>query len=88
MKAIEIVALIKQNNPDILSKTPEARAAKIIAAAFAEIAKQVQASDQGALKIQALGSFTSKQIEREKEGVKLMVKKTAFRPAKNIKSAE
>lgn len=31
MKAIEIVALIKQNNPDILSKTPEARAAKIIA---------------------------------------------------------
>ncbi|MCF8006479.1 MAG: hypothetical protein K9K84_03645 [Methylovulum sp.] len=88
MKAIEIVALIKQNNPDILSKTPEARAAKIIAAAFAEIAKQVQANDQGALKIQALGSFTSKQIEREKEGVKLMVKKTAFRPAKNIKSAE
>lgn len=57
-------------------------------AAFAEIAKQVQANDQGALKIQALGSFTSKQIEREKEGVKLMVKKTAFRPAKNIKSAE
>lgn len=82
MKLIEIVEQIKETNPKILGKLTDAKAAKILSAAFAEISKQLDATDDGAVKVPALGAFAVKQVEREKEGEKLTVKKISFRVAK------
>jgi len=86
MKAIEIVELIKQSNPKLLGKARDARVAKIISAAFTQIGKQLDATTEGSVKIPALGVFAVKQVEREKEGQKLTVKKISFRAMKAKKA--
>ena len=82
MKPIEIVELVKQSNPKLLGKMPEAKAAKLIAAALKQISKQLEATDEGQLKVGPLGVFGIRKVEREKEGQKKSVKKIVFRIAK------
>lgn len=82
MKALEIVELIKQSNPKLLGKTPDARAAKIITAALSQIGQQLNATTEGPLKIPSLGVFAIKQVEREKDGQTVTVKKVSFRSPK------
>ncbi|MBT9099285.1 hypothetical protein KFZ76_16445 [Methylovulum psychrotolerans] len=82
MKSLEVVELIKQTNPKLLGKMPDAKVAKIIAAALLEIGKQVSAAEEGAVKIAGLGSFKIRQVEREKDGEKTAVKKVIFTAAK------
>jgi hypothetical protein len=88
MKIAEIVEQIKEANPKTLGKLTDAKAARIISAAFAEVGKHVDATTEGAVKIPALGAFAIKQVEREKEGQKLTVKKISFRAAKPKAKAE
>ena len=82
MKAIELAEFIKQANPELLGKTPKAKVARIIAAAFAQIGNQLEQTTEGAVKFPTLGTFTIKQVEREKDGQKLTVKKIGFRIAR------
>lgn len=82
MKAIELAELIKQANPELIGKTPKAKVAKIIAAAFAQVGNQLEQTGEGVVKFPALGTFTLKQVEREKDGQKVTVKKMGFRVAK------
>jgi hypothetical protein len=85
MKAIEIIEIIKNESPDLLGKVPEKRAAKIIVAALSHIAKNVTALDQGMVRVQGLGVFRARQVEREKEGHKVMVKKVMFNTLRSAK---
>ncbi|MDP2901791.1 MAG: hypothetical protein Q8N96_01585, partial [Methylovulum sp.] len=71
-----------QANPKLLGKTPDAKAARIISAAFALIGKQLNETNEGLVKMSALGTFVVKQVEREQEGQKTTVKKIAFRASK------
>lgn len=82
MKAIELAELIKQANPELIGKTPKAKVARIIAAAFAQVGNQLEQTNEGAVKFPTLGTFTIKQVEREKDGQKVTVKKMGFRVAK------
>lgn len=82
MKAIEIVELIKQENPNTLGKMSDKKAAKVISAALRQISNQLAQASEGTVKIAALGAFAVKQVEREASGKKSTVKKIAFRAAK------
>lgn len=82
MKAIEIVELIKQENPKVLGKTPDEKTAKIISAALRQISKQLDQATEGNVKIPGLGAFSIRQVEREKEGQTVAIKKISFRAAK------
>ena len=79
MKPIEIVELIKKSNPNLLGKMPDARAANIIRAALGQLGKQIDATEEGAVKVPGFGNFNIKQVEREKDGVKKTVKVITFR---------
>ncbi|MDP2902806.1 MAG: hypothetical protein Q8N96_06820, partial [Methylovulum sp.] len=88
MKPIEIVELIKQANPDLLGKTPNQKAAKIISAALSVLSKQLIETTVGIVKVPGLGAFAVKQVEREKDGEKKTVKRIAFRtPKAKVKKA-
>ena len=82
MKSIEIVELIKQANPKTLSKLPDSKAEKIVAAVLLEIGKQLSSVDEGTVKFARLGTFKIRQVEREKDGHKETVKKISFGVAK------
>jgi hypothetical protein len=86
MKSTEIVELIKQSNPKILGKLPDAKVAKIVAATLREISKQVSSAEDGTLKVAGLGSFKIRQVEREKDGQKKTVKKVSFNSVKAKKT--
>jgi nucleoid DNA-binding protein len=82
MKPTELAELIKQANPKLLGTIPEAKVAKIITATVREISKQIRTTDTGTVKIAGLGSFKMRQVEREKDGKMVSVKKIAFRTVK------
>lgn len=82
MKSIEIIETIKQSNPKLLGKTPDDAAGKIIAAAFRQVGKKLAETNEGTVKVPALGTFVIKQLEREKDGQKTVVKKVTFRASK------
>ncbi len=82
MKAIEIVELIKQENPKVLGQMSDDKAAKIVSAALRQINKQLHQATEGSVKILGLGAFGVRQVEREKEGQTQSVKKISFRAAK------
>lgn len=82
MKSNEIVELIKQSNPKVLGKLPDAKAAKIVAATLREISKQISTAEEGTVKIAGLGAFKVRQVEKEKDGQKVAVRKINFSAAK------
>ena len=88
MKAIEIVESIKQSNPKLLGKMPEKRAATLVQSVLAELGKQLDAVDNGVVKVQGLGNFRIKQVEREKDGQKVTLKRVSFRKVKRVAKAK
>jgi len=82
MKANEIVESIKQSNPQLFGKMPDQKAITLVQAVLAELGKQIDAVDNGVVKVQGFGNFRIKQVEREKDGEKVTLKKVAFRKAK------
>lgn len=87
MNPNEIVELIKNENPEFLGKMPEKRAAKIIREALIQLAKHVDSVEEGMVKVPGFGNFNIKNIEREKDGQKVKVRKVIFNKAKT-KSTE
>jgi nucleoid DNA-binding protein len=81
MKLIEIVEMIQKEKPDFLGKIPEKHAAAIIRESLRQIAAQVEAMDEGQIKVPGFGEFNVRQVEREKEGQKETIKRIVFRPA-------
>jgi hypothetical protein len=82
MKPIEIVDLIKKEDPKVFERVPDKRAARIIRLALAELGKQIESVDEGSFKVPGLGSFRVRQIEQEKDGRKDMIKRIFFRGSK------
>lgn len=78
MKPIEIIERIKKENPKLLGNIPEQRAARIVLAALAELGRQIDAMEEGVLRVPGFGNFRMQQIEREKDGKKITLKRTIF----------
>jgi nucleoid DNA-binding protein len=91
MKAVvltqnEIIEMIKKDKPTLLGKIPEKKVAAIIRATLQQLAAQVDALDEGVIKVQGFGKLRIKQVEREKDGVKEKIKRVVFIPAQKIQS--
>jgi nucleoid DNA-binding protein len=78
MKLTEIVELIKSDNPQLLGKMPDKKAAQIVRAVLGQVGKSVAGTAEGVVKVPGLGNFRVKNVEREKDGQKLTVRKVAF----------
>lgn len=87
MKPNELLESIKKEKPELLSGLPDKKAVVIIRLALAQLAQQIDALEDGALKVPGLGIFQVRQVEREKDGQKVFVKRIVFRAAKG-KSGE
>lgn len=81
IKPIEIIQKIRQTNPEVIGKVPDPRAAAILRAAFADIAKSVLATVEGEVQIPGLGRFVIKQIQREVDGESNTIKRVVFLPS-------
>lgn len=81
MTPIEIVALIKNENPKLMSNIQGKQAALFVREAWQLISKQIEAVDEGLVKVPGLGSFRVRQVEQDKDGTKTKVKKIIFKAA-------
>jgi hypothetical protein len=81
VKLDEMVALIRKEYPALLGKMPDKRAARIIRAAFGQVAREVGAAREGVVSAPGLGRFRVKEVERTKEGQKAKTKHVVFRVA-------
>ena len=79
VNAKELVELIKSEKPAVLGKTTDKKAARIIRKAFNQLAKQIESTDAGDIRVRGLGRFRIKTIEREKDGQSEKMKRVYFR---------
>jgi nucleoid DNA-binding protein len=82
MSPLEIVALIKNANPKLLADVQDKRAARVIREAWLHVVKQIEATDEGVVKVPGLGAFQVRQVKQEKEGAKATVRRVIFKAAK------
>lgn len=82
MKPIEIVELIKKESPQALGTIPDKRAALIVREALTLLAKNVDALEEGVVKVPGFGTFNVRQVTQKKDGGEAKVKKVIFNPAK------
>jgi len=81
MRPIELVEILRQENPDLLGNIPDKRVARIIRLALARLALEIDAADEGVVKVLGFGNFRIRQIEQEKAGETVKIRRVIFRPA-------
>jgi hypothetical protein len=83
MTPIEIVEIIKGENPWLLGGMPGNKAAQLIREALNQLGKHIDAQAEGVVKVPGFGNFRIGFVEREKDGQKATVKRIMlFRPVK------
>ncbi|MFT4941346.1 MAG: nucleoid DNA-binding protein [Paraglaciecola sp.] len=86
VKRNEIIEMIKKEKPKLLGKIPEKKVAAIIRASLQQLAAQVDALDEGVIKVPGFGKLRIKQVEREMNGVKEKIKRVIFIPTQKSQS--
>jgi nucleoid DNA-binding protein len=82
VNAIEIVSIIRKEKPELLVSLPDKKVASIIRETLNQLASQVDAVDEGVIKVAGFGRFNVKQVEQEKDGVMEKGKRIRFIPHK------
>ena len=82
MKLTELVELIKEKRPKALGTMPENRAVALIREVLAELGRHIAEAEEGVMRVQGLGSFKSRMVEKEKDGKKVSVRRINFHAAK------
>lgn len=88
MKPTEIIERIKKENPKLLGNLADQKAARIVLAALAQLGSEIDAMDEGVVKVAGFGNFRVRQVEREKDGKKVTLKRTFFVAAKRKSVAD
>ncbi|GAB6140409.1 hypothetical protein JCM14076_11380 [Methylosoma difficile] len=78
MKPIEIVELIKAENPELLGKMTDKKAASIVRATLAQLKQQINEVEEGPLKVGGFGRFQVRNKEKEKDGEMVKIKTVTF----------
>jgi len=76
----ELVERVKGSSKQF-ADLPDGKAIALLREVFRQIGDEVARTNDGVVKVSGLGSFRIKQVEREKDGKKEMVKKITFRAA-------
>ena len=79
MNLKEIVKNARAENATAFGKVNDKRAVQILRAAFKQVNAQIEATKEGNLTIGGLGRFAIKNIEREKNDVKVTKRRVTFR---------
>lgn len=79
MRPIEIVDFLRLEQPQLLGKMPDKKAAGLIRAALALISRRIDALEEGLLQVAGLGVFRVRRVEREKDGQKVLVRQVILR---------
>ena len=74
----EYVDLAKQAESR-LENLNDGRAAMLLREVFKQIALEIEGTAEGVVRVPGLGAFNAKQVEREKDGQKIVVKRVLFR---------
>lgn len=80
LKPSDLVERMKQLNPDLAGKMGDRRLGAIVRSAMQALAAEVNVRDEGRLRIAGLGSVNIRQIEREKDGEVVQLKRVTLRP--------
>jgi nucleoid DNA-binding protein len=78
MNLEEIVKNARAENESAFGKVNDKRAVKILRAAFKQVNSQLESAKDGNLTIRGLGRFAIKNVEREKDGVKVTKQRVIF----------
>ena len=81
MRAIEVVKHLKKEKPEMLENIPEKKAAALIRNAWIQLGKHIDETGEGVINVPGFGNFRVRQVEREKDGQTVTVKRIIFRPA-------
>lgn len=79
MKPIEIIQRIRLNQPEVLGKMPDARAAAVARAVLLEMAQIVKETKEGDLKFPGFGVLVVKQVPTVKDGLAVTVRRVVYR---------
>lgn len=79
MKLEEIVKTARAADKSAFGKVNDKRAIKILRAAFRQVNSQVESTKDGNVAIGGLGRFAIKNVEREKDGVKVTKRRVIYR---------
>lgn len=79
MKINEAISQAMAVNERVFKNVNETQAAKIVKFTLAEIAREIEDTDEGTVTVPGFATFTIKQVEREKNGSKSMHKRVTVR---------
>lgn len=82
MKPTELLELIKEKRPNLLGKMPEKKAVALIRVALAELGRHIAEAEEDVVRVQGMGNFRSRMVEKEQDGKTVSVKRTVFLAAK------
>lgn len=82
MKLIELAQKVQENNTGKLGKMNETKIALIIREAFTQVKNEIENTENDMVQIPGFGKFKIRMIEQEKEGQKVVVRRTIFKAAK------
>jgi nucleoid DNA-binding protein len=88
MNPSELVELIKKEKPELLEKLPEKRVAALVREALVQISKQLDAVEEGVVKVAGFGTFNVRQVVRKREGKDVTVKQVVYRAPKPKQDAQ
>lgn len=79
MKINEAIAQAMAANERVFKNVTETQAAKIVKFTLAEIAREIEDTDEGTVTVPGFATFSIKQVEREKNGSKSVHKRVTVR---------
>lgn len=79
MKINEAVAKAMLTNERAFKDISEAQATKIVKAALTEIAQEIEETEDGRVSVPGFATFAVKQVQREKDGKKVALKRILVR---------
>lgn len=79
MKPIDIVQRIRNHQPEVLGKMPDARAAALTRAVLKEMAQIISETREGQLKFPGFGTLSVRQVQTEQGGQQRTVRRVVYR---------
>jgi len=79
MNIIELVQKAKKTNPK-LKAIPYPKAAALVRSVLNQLKQEIDATEEGVVKVPLLGRFKINLVEKERDGEKIIKKQISFRP--------
>lgn len=79
MKLAEIIEAARAANPSAFGSTDDKRAVRILRASLRQVRKQLNTTKDDEVVINGFGRFAIKNVERDKDGMKVKKRRVIFR---------